>query len=107
MKTRFEYSSWVTLYTGIPANADNFKVNALNFVDNLSSPSDPVVVIDDMADVFCPKGLNAAQKLTLKTILTGGQPDIEWTIQYSEYLADPGNPAVSDPIRTKVELVLS
>lgn len=107
LKNRFDFSSWLTIYTGIPVNSNFFKVNALNFVDNLSQPSDPVVVIDDMADVFCPKGLNVAQKLTLKTILTGGQPDSEWTIQYSQYIADPGNATVSDPIRTKVELVLS
>jgi hypothetical protein len=59
-----------------------------------------------MADVFTPKGLSAANKLTLKFILTNGQPDFEWTLQYTDYQADPGNITLSNPIRQRVEFVL-
>ena len=107
LKSRFDAASIVTFLTGIPVLGEFWKVDALNFVDNLSVPSDPVVVIEDIADVYCPKGLDAGQKLILKLILTDGQPDTEWTIQYSQYLGDPGNPTFSDPIRTRVELVLA
>jgi hypothetical protein len=107
VKTRFDISSFFTIYTGIPVNGNNWKVNAIGFLDNLSIPADPVQVIDDIVDVFCPKGVEAIQKLILKSILTNGQPDFEWTIQYNEYLADPGNPTFSDPVRLRVELVLA
>lgn len=107
IKTRFDISSFFTVYTGVPVNGDNWKVNAIGFLDNLSIPSDPVQVINDIVDVFCPKGVDALQKLILKSILTNGQPDFEWTIQYNEYLADPGNPTFSDPVKLRVELVLA
>lgn len=107
LKTRFDISSFFTVYTGIPVNGDNWKVNAIGFLDNLSVPADPIQVIDDIVDVFCPKGVSAIQKLILKSILTNGQPDFEWTIQYNEYLADPGNPTFSDPVKLRVELVLA
>ncbi len=107
VKTRFDISSFFTLYTGIPVGGDNWKVNALGFLDNLSIPADPVQVIDDIVDVFCPKGVDALQKLILKSILTNGQPDFEWTIQYNDYAADPGNPVVADPVKLRVELVLA
>jgi len=107
LKTRFDISSFFTIYTGIPVNGDNWKVNALVFLDNLSIPADPIQVIDDIVDVFCPKGIDSVQKLILKSILTNGQPDFEWTVQYNEYQADPGNPTVSDPVKLRVELVLA
>jgi uncharacterized protein (DUF1800 family) len=107
VKTRFDISSFFTIYTGIPVNGNNWKVNAIGFLDNLSIPADPVQVIDDIVDVFCPKGVEAIQKLILKSILTNGQPDFEWTVQYNAYAADPGNPTVSDPVKLRVELVLA
>ena len=106
IKNRFDLSSFVTVFTGIPVGGDFFKVDALKFVDGLSIPGDAPAVIDDIADVFCPKGLSAAQKLVLKLTLTGGLPDFEWTLQYNDYLANIGNPTFEDPVRTKVEQVL-
>ena len=107
IKGRFDISSFMTIYTGIPVNGDNWKVNALGFLDNLSIPADPVQVIDDIVDVFCPKGIDTLQKLVLKSILTNGQPDFEWTLQYNQYIVDQSNPVVADPVRIRVELVLA
>jgi len=107
MKTRTDASSWMTIYTGIPVNGDFWKIDALNFVDGLSNPTDAPTIIDDITDTFCPKGVDAAQKLILKLILTGGLPDFEWTIEYSDYVNNPGNTVYSDPIRIKVEQVLA
>ena len=107
VKGRFDISSVFTIYGGVPVNGDNWKVNALGFLDNLSLPSDPIQVIDDIVDVFCPKGMDAIQKLILKSILTNGQPDFEWTIQYNDYINDPGNSTLSVPVAQRVQLVLA
>jgi uncharacterized protein (DUF1800 family) len=106
IKLRFDLSTYLTVYTGIDVDGNNFKVDALTFLDGLSIPSDAPQVINDIADVFCPKGLTVAEKLTLKALLTNGLPDFEWTLQYNEYLADPGNTTYSDPVRQRVEFVL-
>ena len=106
IKTRFDIAFAITLFTGIPSGTNNFKVNALGFLDGLSEPSDPVLVISDMCEVLCPKPISAAQKLQLKLILTNGLPDFEWTLQYNEYLADPTNPTFYNPVRQRVEQVL-
>lgn len=107
IQLRFQITDFVTVFTGIPANGNNWKLNVLGFLDNLSLPADAPTVIDDMSDVFVPKGLNAIQKATLKAILTNGLPDFEWTLQYNEYLANPGDPTYSDPVKQRVELVLA
>lgn len=106
IKTRFDLSSWMSIYTGIPANGNDWKVDALTFLDNLSLPADAPTVIDDICDVFSPKGVDAVQKLILKAILTNSLPDFEWTLQYNEYQANLGNPTYSDPVKQRVELVL-
>jgi uncharacterized protein (DUF1800 family) len=106
IKLRFDLSSYLTMTTGISSGGNFFKVDALSLVNGLSVPSSAPDVIDDLALVFAPKGLSVANKLTLKLMLTNGQPDFEWTLQYNEYLADPGNPVVSNPVRQRVELVL-
>lgn len=108
LRLRFQISDYMTVYTGIPnsGNSNFLKVNALQFLDNLSLPASAPDVIDDIADIFTPKGLSSAQKDMLKDILTNGLPDFEWTIQYNDYAADPGNSTLSDPVRQRVELVL-
>ena len=106
IKSRFDLATYITVFTGIPVNGDNLKLNALTFVDGLSNPYNAITVIDDMCDVFCPKTISAAQKLTLKLILTNGQPDFEWNLEYTNYIANPGNTAFSNPVKQQVELVL-
>ena len=107
LKTRFEIGFLMTMLTGLPANGNNWKINALDFLDNLSVPSDAQVVIDDICDVFSPKGISAIQKLILKAILTNNLPDFEWTTQYNQYQADPGNPTYYTPVETRINSVLS
>ncbi len=106
LKTRFQITDFMTLLTGIPGNGSNWKLSTLAFLDNLSLPADAPSVIDDIADVFTPKGVSATQKTVLKAILTNGLPDFEWTLQYNEYLANPGNATYSDPVKQRVDLVM-
>ena len=106
LKTRFQVTDYITVFTGIPGNGNNWKLNVLDFLDNLSLPSSAPDVIDDIADVFTPKGLSPTKILILKAVLTNGLPDFEWTLQYNEYLANPGNSTFSDPVKERIELVL-
>lgn len=107
IKKRFELGYYITILTGLQVNGNFLKINALNLVDNLSAPSDPVAIIDDLCIVFCPKTISTTQKAVLKAILTNGLPDFEWTVLYGEYLSNPGNTTYSDPVRTQVENVLA
>ncbi|MBI2257829.1 MAG: DUF1800 family protein [Flavobacteriia bacterium] len=106
IKLRFDFVSYVTLWGGINVNGNQFQVNHLTFLNQLSNPSDATQIIEDMALLFCPKGLDETKKIVLKTLLLNGLPDFEWTLQYNEYLADPNNPTFSDPIKQRIALVL-
>ncbi|MDG1331611.1 MAG: DUF1800 family protein [Crocinitomicaceae bacterium] len=106
LKARFQLTDFMTYLTGIPGGGNNWELNTLAFLDNLSFPSDAPSVIDDIADLFTPKGMSATQKLILKAVLTNGLPDFEWTIQYNDYQANLGNTTFSDPVKQRVLLVL-
>lgn len=107
LKNRFDAAAGLTLITGIPVNGEFLRLDALNFLDNLSDPTQPTVIIDDLADVFAPKGLNAAQKLILKNILLSGLTVSDWQMEYGLYLSDPSNTTYSDPLKSRVSQVLN
>ncbi len=106
LKTRFQITDYMTYLAGIPANGNTWELNVFAFLDNLSLPANAPSVINDIADVFTPKGMSATQKLILKAVLTNGLPDFEWTIEYNNYVNNPGNITYSDPVKTRIKLVL-
>lgn len=107
LKLRFDYAAYLTIYGGITVDNESYKVNALNVVDGLSVPNQAVPVIDDLCDLYFCKPIDQADKTALKSILTNGLPDFEWTIQYDDYQNNPGDATYSDPVKARVELVLA
>ena len=106
IKYRFDVVSGI-LFAGLNIAGNNFKLNTMGFLNGLSIPSSAPDVIDDICDVFFPETVSLVEKTILKNILTNNLPDFEWTLQYNDYLADPTNPIVLDPVRQRLELVLN
>lgn len=106
LKTRFGLAYYFTVFTGVPVAGQNLKLDVLPFLDSLSDPYTAQTVVEDIAELFFPKAVSAAKILAMKYLLLGGQPEFEWTIQYNEYIANPGNTTYSQPVKSKVELVL-
>lgn len=106
LKARFSTTDYYTVLSGHTVNTNNLKVNALNVVNSLSLPNDAVSVINDLCTLYFPKDIAQTDKDALKSVLTNGLPDFEWTIQYNDYQNNPNNTTYSDPVRVRVELVL-
>jgi uncharacterized protein (DUF1800 family) len=106
IKKRFDIVS-ALVYTGVPIGTNVLKINHLGFLNGLSDPSNAPQVIDDICDVFFPKAIDAMDKMTLKLILTGGLPDFEWTIQYTDYSNDPTNTVVSNPVMQRMQALMN
>ncbi len=107
---RFDAISDLTTGNGIGSTYNNttykIKINALGFLDSLSVPADGIQVINEICDLFLIKTVEQTKKDHLLDILTNGLPAFEWTIQYNEYILNPGDPNYADPVRQRVELVL-
>ena len=85
--------------------ASGFKLVAdpIAFALQFSDPSDPVVLIDESAQVLFPIEPTAAQKVFLKGVLLPGLPDYEWTIEWNDYLGDPTNAGKQTAVKTKLQ----
>lgn len=106
LKKRFDVAALMTT-NGLTVNAQNFSLNFLGLLNGLSTPASAPSVIEDLCMVFCPKAIDAADQLYLKSLLTNGLPDFEWTLQYNEYLNDPTNPTFYNPVVLRMKAVLN
>lgn len=110
---RFNVAKSATLYSGYanyPINDRKYKVNFLDFLNQLEQVSDPSnaeTVIDLLEILFTCKPLADTQRNALKSTLTDGLPDFEWTAEYTDYLANPDDPTYSDPVAKRIKLVLA
>lgn len=106
---RFLISSVLTLTDNFKSKIDKTKswqIDLIAFIQGLSSPADPVQLIDDFALIFCAKGLSIEAKAKLKSILTNGLPDFEWSVQYADYLKNPSDLAMKQALLFRVGLTL-
>lgn len=106
IKLRFDIVDFLTLTEGIEANGKYWGINHLEFLSTLSLPQSAPAIIDDLAELFCPKGLTTDKKDLLKEALLTGLPEFVWTQTYNNYLADPTNPDYYEPLQLRVALVL-
>lgn len=88
------------------ANGDLMRVDVLKFLASLDSPDDPNAIVDQCVQLLFPKPLSAERKEALKAILLPGLPDFEWTVEYLDYIANPGNPQFYNPIDAKLRALI-
>lgn len=109
VKLRFDVAAYL-LTDGFKSKVDSntiFTINVIDYVQSLSNPKSAQQIVDDTVLVFCPKGLPDQVKNTLKLILTDGQPDFEWTLQYDEFVKDSSNVVKKNAIISRLRLFLS
>lgn len=87
-------------------NGSVMKVNVLQLISSLEEPLDPNALIEELAAILFPKPLKESQRTALKAILLPGLPDFEWTVEYGQYLDNPGNNALASAIDTKLRALL-
>ena len=72
------------------------------FVASLTDPENVNTLLEDVTTLFLAQPPHPDQLQGLKEVLLPGLPDLEWTIQYREYLASPDNAEYVNPILTKI-----
>jgi uncharacterized protein (DUF1800 family) len=79
-------------------NDVNYRVTALvpvlEIVKKINDAKDPNVLVNKLVEVMFNFPITEKQLNSLKEILIGGLPDFEWTVEYSDYLANPSNQAL-------------
>lgn len=82
-------------------------VPVLDIVNNISDASDPNVLINSLAEIMFSYPITQSQVTSLKDILIPGLPDFEWSVEYSDYLANPSNPALKASVENKLKNLFS
>ena len=89
----------------------NLEIDVFKFMDYVSDPGNPNLVVREIAQILLPQAIPNSQKNNLKDILIPGLPDFEWTEEYLLYISDPSNEeikmAVESKLRDLVQAILS
>ncbi len=82
-------------------------MDLLSIVSKFESPDDPDKLLISLTDLFLTYRLTDEQYLFLKTqVLLPGLPDYEWTVEYSDYINNPGDESKSKPILNRLKEVM-
>jgi uncharacterized protein (DUF1800 family) len=89
--------------SGYTRNGSTILIDPIAFVDGLSNPADPNVLINDSLAMLYSIPVSQALKDFLKTILLSGQStDIYWTSAWTDYKNNPSNASFYKIVLTRL-----
>jgi len=104
---RLEFCKAMVLGGKIVINERNYTipplVPVLLIISTIQNPQDPNILISELAKRLFNYEINESQITSLKDILIPGLPDFEWTVELSEFVADPTNEALKTSIENKLK----
>ena len=90
---------WLIQYVSPETKGYDF----LKFIATLENPLDVEDLINEICKLIYPRPMTVEQKAFFKQALIPGLPDFEWTVEYSDYLADPTNDDKRLGVENKLE----
>lgn len=92
-------------------NDVNYRVTALvpvlDIVKKITDAADPNVLVNRLAEIMFNYPITDKQLISLKEILIPGLPDFEWTVEYSDYLANPSDQSLAASVENKLKGLFS
>ncbi|EAQ42559.1 DUF1800 family protein [Polaribacter sp. MED152] len=82
-------------------------IPVLTIVSKIENATDPNVLIRSLSNLLFNYEVSEEQITSLKEFLIPGLPDFEWTVEYSEYLADSTNITLVVAVDKKLRNLLS
>lgn len=93
-------------YNDVNYNITNL-VPVLEIVAGIPNADNPNVLINTLAEIMFNYPITTSQVTALKDVLIPGLPDFEWTVEYSDYLANPTNTALATSVKNKLKKLFS
>ena len=78
----------------------------LLLAENITNAENPIVLITSLANQLFNYEISQNQIDSLKDILIPGLPDFEWTVEYSEFIANPSDTALKNSIENKLRSLI-
>jgi len=89
--------------TGYKPTGFTYVVDPVTFALNVPNARDPNALVEYSARLLFAIPITDGQKVFLKQSLTAGLSDSEWTRNWDDYLADPGNTTKLNVVKTKLQ----
>ena len=102
---RMQFTSTM-LTQGITQFGATARVDVLKLATVLDDPYDPNTLIEGFVKLLFPQPITQEQLSALKEILIPGLPDFEWTVEYTDYLANPNNANLAAAVESKLRNLL-
>jgi uncharacterized protein (DUF1800 family) len=81
-------------------------IDPIAFVNQVSDPSDPNLIVSEFSRVLFPFAITDNQKAFLKDTLIPGLPDYEWTSEWNSYKADPTDQTRLAAVQSKLQALI-
>lgn len=82
-------------------------IPVLAYVSTIPEAQDPNKLIEYLANEMFNYEISATQKIAIKDVLIPGLPDFEWTLEYSDYLANPEDAMIRASVEKKLRDVFA
>ena len=82
-------------------------IPVLTIVSKIENATDPNILIQSLSNLLFNYKVTEEQIVSLKEFLIPGLPDFEWTVEYSEYLADKTNTSLMISVDKKLRSLVS
>lgn len=94
------------VFAGVGNRNGRMIIDPLAFLNVVSDPTDPNILIGEWAKLLFPQPLLQSQLDFLKDALIPGLPDYEWTIEYNDFLLNPNDQLMREAIIAKLKALL-
>ncbi|MEN8857193.1 MAG: DUF1800 family protein [Flavobacteriaceae bacterium] len=82
-------------------------IPVLTIASKIENATDPNILIQSLSNLLFNYEVTEEQIVSLKEFLIPGLPDFEWTVEYSEYLADKTNTSLMISVDKKLRSLVS
>lgn len=93
--------------SGYRTGGQTLAIDPIAFAQSLPGSDDPNMLIEEACRVLFPIPVTSIQKDYFKNTLIPGLPDYEWTVEWGEYLADPGDSTKQSAVAAKLRTLIS
>jgi hypothetical protein len=91
---------------GYTSSSATIVIDVIAVAKSVSDPSNPNVLIDELIKLMFAVPITTAQRVFLKNTLIPGLPDYEWTVEWADYIANPGNAQKLAAVKSKLQAMI-
>lgn len=101
------YSTDVLIYQGVKTGNTKAQIDTIAFAQSLTTPSDPVKLLDELtANLFATDIVQKQKDFLIDTVLMAGVPRYEWYKMWIDFANNPTNTMKRNVVKGRLDLLM-